>query len=71
MNAPLIPRTYQEWRHCITVLCKQPLSSEYIDDRIAALKNTKDHHTKSFVDLYGQAQYEKTLEWFGRARAEL
>jgi len=67
----MIPQTYEEWRHCITVICDQPLTSEYIEQRIKALNTPSDHMTAKFVQLYGEPQRLRTLEWFERARNEL
>lgn len=66
-----IPRTYEEWRHCITVICSQPITRPYIEERIKALNSPADHMTARFVQLYGDMQRVKTLEWFERARHEL
>lgn len=66
-----IPQTYEEWRHCITVICQQPFSKPYIEERIKALNSPTDHMTKKFVQLYGEAQRLKTIEWFERAKLEL
>ena len=65
-----IPQTYEEWRHCITVICRQPITGPYIEERIKALNSTTDHMTVRFVQLYGDAQRVKTLEWFERAKHE-
>ncbi|MBM4205608.1 MAG: hypothetical protein FJ194_15900 [Gammaproteobacteria bacterium] len=66
-----IPQTYDEWRHCITVICRQPLNGPYIADRIEALNSATDHMTVRFVQLYGEPQRMKTIEWFKRAQSEL
>ena len=71
MQDGFIPRNYEEWRHCITVLCRQPLTQPYIDERIAALNNFKDHMTTKFVELYGEPQRVQTLQWFERAKKDL
>jgi len=66
-----IPQTYEEWRHCITVVCRQPITGPYIEERIKALNTPSDHMTARFVQLYGEAHRAKTVEWFGRARHEI
>ncbi|MBL8466225.1 hypothetical protein [Methyloversatilis discipulorum] len=71
MSALHIPRTYEEWRHCIADICRQPITGPFIDERIAALNSPADHMTARFVELYGEPQRVKTLEWFERARNEL
>lgn len=67
----LIPQTYEEWRYCITVICRQPITRPYIQERIVALNSANDHMTQAFVQLYGEQQRRKTLEWFERAKQEL
>ncbi|KJF94767.1 hypothetical protein UB33_07290 [Photobacterium angustum] len=71
MNTAIIPQTYQEWHHCITVICQQPLTLSYVEERIAALNSSKDYMTKKFVQLYGESQRQKTLQWFEQAKNEL
>lgn len=66
----LIPQTYEEWRHCITVICRQPITRPYIEERIAALNSKNDHMTQAFVQLYGEQQRRKTLQWFEQAKQE-
>lgn len=66
-----IPQTYEEWRHCITLTCRQPITGPYVEERIKALNSATDHMTVRFVQLYGEAQRLKTLEWFKRAQHEL
>lgn len=63
----LIPRRYEDWRHCITQICGIPLTEPYIRERIRALNNNRDHMTTGFVQLYGEAQRQQTLAWFERA----
>ncbi|PQJ66700.1 hypothetical protein [Photobacterium angustum] len=71
MNTAIIPQTYQEWHHCITVICQQPLTLSYVEERIIALNSSKDYMTKKFVQLYGESQRQKTLQWFEQAKNEL
>ncbi|EAS64875.1 hypothetical protein C0W92_19245 [Photobacterium angustum] len=71
MNTAIIPQTYQEWHHCITVICQQPLTLSYVEERITALNSSKDYMTKKFVQLYGESQRQKTLQWFEQAKNEL
>lgn len=71
MNAPLIPENYEQWHHCITIVCQQPLTPGYIDGRIKALNNQHDHMTKKFVELYGEQQRLKTLQWFSEAKSKI
>lgn len=69
MKSPIIPETYEQWHHCITVICQQPLTPEFIETRIEALKNLRDYTTKKFVELYGEQQRLRTLNWFQQAKS--
>ena len=66
-----VPTTYEAWKHCITVECDIPLTPGYVQDRIAALNDQKDHHTQKFIERWGAEHHAQTLEWFHRAAAEL
>ena len=71
MITPLIPTSYEQWHHCITVICEQKMTAKYIDTRIKALNSPYDYMTQKFVDLYGEPQRIKTLKWFERAQVAL
>ncbi len=63
--------TYDDWRHCITVLCRIPLTEAYIEERLAALRNPADHGTQKFVATWGEAHRERVLGWFEWAKRDL
>ncbi|MEM6376153.1 MAG: hypothetical protein AAF686_07915 [Pseudomonadota bacterium] len=67
----IIPSSYAEWEHCITVACGIPLTAEFVAERVKALENRDDHHTEKFVSLYGEAHLIRTLAWFREAEAKL
>lgn len=71
MSEFIIPANYQQWRHCITEICRIPLTSEYIDQRLKSLTNPKDHTTQQFIQLYGEQQRQMTLQWFAKAKSEV
>ncbi|BCL70249.1 conserved hypothetical protein [Vibrio nigripulchritudo MADA3029] len=71
MSKSAIPSTYHEWRHCITVDCGIPLTTEYVEQRIEALQSDRDEHTKQFVKLYGDQYRQQVVNWFKEAQAEL
>ena len=68
---PLIPRNYEEWKHCITVECEIPLTAEFVAQRIDALQNMDDFRTARFVERWGAAHHARTLAWFRDAEQEL
>ena len=71
MDISIVPTTYKDWRHCITVICRQELTMPYIESRINALNSKNDHMTSKFVELYGEQQRIMTLKWFERAKNDL
>lgn len=66
-----VPTTYEEWKHCITVKCRVPLTPAYVEERIAALTSEQDYKTQMFIERWGAAQHEQTLAWFRQAADEL
>jgi len=69
MNSQVLPKNYQEWKHCITVECGIELTPSYISQRLSALNNKKDHHTQNFVKLYGESHLQSVIDWFNQAQA--
>ena len=41
----VVPRTYEQWRHCITVDCGMALTPAYIEQRLHALRDDNDDAT--------------------------
>ena len=66
----MIPDTYEEWRHCITITCGIPLTDAYIEKRLRALRSPRDAGTARFRKLYGQHRLDRTIRWFEQARVE-
>lgn len=71
MNTPLSLGSYAEWRHCITHRCGIPLTADYVDARIAALADPRDHGTQRFLQVWGAPCLEQVRRWFEQARREL
>jgi len=63
--------TYEEWKHCITVLCGIPLTTDYINKRIGELKDRNDYGTKKFIDTWGDAHLDQVMGWFEKAKVEI
>jgi len=70
-SAPIIPASYEDWKHCITVLCGIPLTRSYVEARIAALGDPRNYATQRFAEVWGQAQLDRVRGWFADARVEL
>jgi hypothetical protein len=67
----MIPESYERWRRCITVDCGLELTPEFIDARLAELRDASAHRTRRFVEHYGEAHRTRVIGWFERARGEL
>ena len=63
--------TYEDWKHCITVLCGIPLTLEFVDRRITALNDEQNENTKKLIAHWGEDHYKQTVLWFEKARQEL
>ncbi|MCC5860539.1 MAG: hypothetical protein JJT93_01345 [Gammaproteobacteria bacterium] len=68
-SSTLLPTSYAEWRHCIEVDCGLEITPEFVAARLAALQNPKDHATRRFLELYGEAHHARVLGWFREAQA--
>ena len=67
----IVPQSYDAWRHCIEVECGIALTAPWIEQRLVALQDGRDHHTQRFVQLWGQAHHARVLGWFQQALEEL
>ena len=59
---------YDDWKHCITISCGIPLTTDYIEKRITSLKDPNDYHTRQFVKTWGDAHLQRVIGWFEKAR---
>ena len=63
--------TYEGWKHCITVLCRIPLTQAYVEERLASLRDPADQRTQKFVAKWGEAHHARVVGWFEQAQREL
>ena len=63
--------TYEDWKHCITVLCGIPLIPDYVDQRLAALRDPADDKTQKFIATWGEAHLARVIGWFEQAKRDL
>ncbi|MCQ4261542.1 hypothetical protein CXK91_02455 [Stutzerimonas stutzeri] len=66
-DTPAIPDSYVAWRHCITVECGIPLTTEFVQRRLAVLTNPKEYETQRFAEVYGPGHLQAVLAWYQRA----
>jgi len=67
----MTPKTYRDWRHCITVECGLPLTADFIRERLAVWRDEKAFETSRFRELYGDAHWQAVIGWFERAAKEV
>ena len=70
VTTPVIPQTYAQWHHCITVECGIALTRAFIDERLAALRGGRDDGRR-FAQLYGESHLQRVPAWFEEARRAL
>ena len=64
-------RTYDDWKHCITVLCGVPLTPAYVEERLTALRDPADYGTQRFISTWGEDHLQRVIGWFEQAKREL
>jgi hypothetical protein len=64
-------QTFEDWKHCITVLCGIPLTRSYIDQRLAALRDPADYSTQKFVAAWGDQHRLRVIGWFEQAQQDV
>jgi hypothetical protein len=67
----MIPANYAEWRQCIEVSCGLRLTAEFIQERLAALRNPADAYTRAFTSKYGAAYLQQVISWYEQALASV
>lgn len=65
-----IPQNYEQWRHCIEHWCGIELTPDYIEQRLQALQDSNNHHTRRFIECYGEPHHSEVLGWFRRAQQD-
>ena len=64
-------KTYDDWKHCITVLCRIPLTLAFVEQRLAALRDPADNGTQKFIAAWGEAHLARVVGWFEQSEREL
>jgi hypothetical protein len=67
----LLPANYGEWKKCIVHKCGIILTREFIESRIAALRNIDDPAITQFIRLYGLEHHANVISWFITAKEAL
>ena len=62
---------YEDWKRCITIECGIPLTADYVEQRISALEDPNNLHTRKFLNTWGEAHLHKVIGWFKTARQEV
>ncbi|MFC4297246.1 hypothetical protein ACFO0J_04230 [Castellaniella hirudinis] len=69
----MIPQSYEQWRHCITVECGIALTPQYVEQRLSVWRNEalEETETQRFRRRYGDPHWRAVRKWFERASREL
>jgi len=60
----MIPQDFETWRVCITKKCQIALNRDFARQRLSIYKQLEHPETQLFIKLYGQAHYQKIINWF-------
>lgn len=66
----MIPRTYDQWQHCITVECGLALTPAFVAERLTVWRNAQSEETLRFRRLYGDQHWQAVTAWFEQAGSE-
>ena len=64
-------RTYDDWKHCITEICRVPLTPDFVATRLTELRDTQNYNTQKFVGSWGEDHRKQVIAWFEQAEVEL
>lgn len=67
----MFPRTYEQWRHCITVECGIAMTSAFITKRLSVWRDSQSEETLRFRRRYGDEYWQLVIRWFEQAEREL
>lgn len=59
----MIPRTFNEWKHCIEHDCNIALTAAFVASRLAVYEDPNNPETKKFKDLYGEQHLNSVIIW--------
>lgn len=71
MKEKLVLKTFDDWKHCITVHCRIPLTLAYVEQRLAALRDPAEYGTQRFIATWGETHLARVIGWFEQAEREL
>jgi len=63
----MIPRTYEQWRHCIEHDCGIRLTTDFVQERLAVYADATHTETKRFTELYGDNHLKNIIQWYTQA----
>ena len=65
----MIPESYEQWVHCITVKCRIRLTADYANRRLTELRDVQQARTIKFREIYGDDHWRRVISWFERSLA--
>ena len=59
-----MPNHFEEWKRCLEVNCKIPLTKDFANSRIQIYTDNSHDETKKFIELYGINHLNNIIKWY-------
>ena len=67
----LILKSYEDWKHGITVLSGIQLTRPHIEQRLTALRDPAINTAQKYVAMWGEQHRLRVIGWFDQARQKV
>ena len=67
----MIPSIYEEWKYCIEIQCKIPLTKDFILERLRVLSDASNPETRVFGKAYGSDHLNKIIQYFKKSLTQI
>lgn len=62
----MMPTNFDEWKNCIEVKCKIPLTKDFAASRLQIYTDHSKQETQKFIELYGTAHLNNIITWYNK-----
>lgn len=60
----MIPKTFDQWKHCLIHHCKIDLTKEFAAQRLKIYEDGNHPETLEFQKFYGKEHLNNIVQWF-------
>ncbi|WP_265975582.1 hypothetical protein [Brucella intermedia] len=64
-------KTFEDWKFCITEICKVPLTPDFVERRLKELCDPDAFETQKFVQSWGEKHLRQVIAWFEQAQDDI